>query len=195
MLVEVYSKRYLLEKHFESGINKHWREDNFIAIKSARLTAGIAGLVKKANGKLTLTKKATKILEANKRSQLFRHFFQTFTNKFLWGYNDGYPQQPIGQLGWAFSVILLDKYGNLPQTVDFFAEKYLRAFPKFITFFQPEYSTPEQQFLRCFKVRTFDRFFIWFGFVAVDGQNKISDLGIEKFMQTELVKRIFKIDW
>lgn len=130
----------------------------------------IGGLVKKVSGKLTLTNTATKLVEANNRLQLFSQFFQAFTNKFLWSFNDGYPEQPIGQLGWTFSVIMLDKFGDQTHTIYFYADKYLKAFPKFISFFRPDYSTPERQFFRCYGVRTFDRFFLWFGFVTVDKQ-------------------------
>lgn len=194
VMVELYDKRFLLDEHIESGITKLWKEDDCIAIKSARLTAEIAGLVKKVSGKLTLTKTATKLIETNNRLQLFRQFFQAFTNKFLWSCNDGYPEQPIGQLGWAFSVIMLDKFGDQPQKVDFYADKYLKAFPKFISFFRPDYSTPERQFFRCYGVRTFDRFFLWFGLVTVDKQKIFLDLDTDKFKRTDLVKSIFKID-
>lgn len=194
VMVELYDKKFLFDEHIESGITKLWKEDDCIAIRSARLTAEIAGLVKKVSGKLTLTKTATKLLETNNRLQLFRQFFQAFTDKFLWSFNDGYPEQPIGQLGWAFSVIMLDKFGDQPQTVDFYADKYLKAFPNFITFFRPDYSTPKRQFFRCYGVRTFDRFFLWFGFVTVDKQKIFLDLDTDKFKRTDLVKSIFKID-
>ncbi len=194
VMVELYDKRYLLEEHIENGITKLWREEDSVSIRSARLTAELAGLVKKVSGKLTLTKTATKLIDTNNRLQLFRQFFQAFTDKFLWSFNDGYPEQPIGQLGWAFSVIMLDKFGSQPQTVDFYADKYLKAFPKFITYFRPDYSTPERQFFRCYGVRTFDRFFLWFGLVTVEQQKKYLDLDTDKFKRTDLVKSIFKID-
>jgi hypothetical protein len=193
-MVELYDKKFLLDEHIESGITKLWKEDDCISIKSVRLTAEIAGLVRKANGKLLLTKKSTKLLETNSRSQLFKQFFQAFTDKFLWSFNDGYPEQPIGQLAWAFSVIMLEKFGDHPQTVEFYANKYLKAFPKFITFFKHEYATPERQFIRCYGLRTFYRFFLWFGFVTVDKQQKYLDLDKDKFIRTEVVSSIFKID-
>lgn len=194
VMVELYDKRYLLEERIESGITKLWREEDSVSIRSARLTAEVAGLVKKISGKLTLTKTATKLLETNNRLQIFRQFFLAFTEKFLWSFNDGYPEQPIGQLGWAFSVIMLDKYGDQPQTVEFYADKYLKAFPNFITFFRPDYSTPERQFFRCYGIRAFDRFFLWFGFVTVEKQKIFLDLDTDKFKRTDLVQNIIKID-
>lgn len=194
VMVELYNKRFLPDELIERGITKLWKEDDCIAIRSARITAELAGFVRKANGKLALTKQATKLLETNNRWQLFRQFFQAFTDKFLWSYNDRYPEEPIGQLGWAFSVIMLDKYGDQPQTVDFYAEKYLKAFPALITFFQPGYATPERQFLKCYGIRTFDRFFLWFGFVTVDKQKIFLNSDTDTYKRTDLVKSIFKIN-
>lgn len=194
VMVEIYDKGFLHDELIESGLTKLWKEDDCISIKSARLTAEIAGLVRKANGKLTLTKIGTKLFETNNRLQIFKQFFKAFTDKFLWSFNDGYPEHPIGQLAWAFSIIMLDKFGEQPQTVDLYADKYLKAFPKFITFFNHNFSTPERQFFNCYGVRTFDRFFLWFGFVIVDKQKKYLDLDTDKFKRTELVKSIFKID-
>lgn len=194
VIVELYAKRYLLEELVELGISKLWREEDSISIRSARLAAELGGLVKKVNGKLTLTRIASKLLETNDRLQIFKKFFQAFTDKFLWSFNDGYPEHPIGQLGWAFSLIMLEKYGDQPQSAEFYASKYLKAFPNFITFFQHGYSTPEKQFYRCYGVRTFDRFFYWFGFVTVNKQTLILDSDTDKIKRSDLVKSIFKID-
>jgi hypothetical protein len=195
VIVELYDKKFLLEELVERGISKLWREEDSISIRSARFAAEFAGLVKKINGKLTLTKTATKLLETNNRLQIFKQFFQAFTDKFLWSFNDGYPEQPIGQLGWAFSVIMLDKFGDQSQTADFYADKYLKAFPKFISLFRHEYDTPERQFNSCYSVRTFDRFFLWFGFVTVDKQKTFLDFNNYKLKRTDLVKSIFKINY
>lgn len=194
ILVELYNKRFLLEELIERGTATIWRERDCIAIRSARLAAEYSGLVKKRNFKLTLTKLAIKLLETNKRLQIFKHFFLSFTGKFVWSFNDFYPQQPIGQLGWAFSIMMLNKFGSQPRMVDFYAYKYLKAFPDFITFFQPDYSTPEKQFIHCYGLRTFKRFFLWFGFVTADMQKNYLDLDTDKFKRTDLVERIFKIE-
>lgn len=194
VMVELYDRRFLLDEDIESGLTKLWKEEDCISIMSARLTVQITGLVKKVNNKITLTKTGTKLLETNNRLQIFKQFFQAFTEKFLWSFNDGYPEQPIGQLAWGFSVLMLDKFKAQPQTVDFYAAQYLKAFPTFITFFHQDYSTPEQQFIRCYGIRTFARFFLWFGFVTVEKKHTYLHLDTDTFQPTDLVKRIFKIE-
>lgn len=194
VMVELYDKGFLPDDLIENGIVKLWREEDCISIRSARLTAELAGLVRKVAGKLTLTKSATKLLDTNNRSQIFKMFFRAFTEKFSWSYNDGYPEQPIGQLGWAFSVIMIDKYGDQPTTVDFYAGKFLKTFPYLITFFDADYSTPEKRFCRCYGVRVFERFFLWFGFIKPEKKKRFLDTGNDTVTRTDLVKSIFNID-
>lgn len=194
VMVELYDKRILLDEDIESGITKLWREQDCISIANARFTAELAGLVRKANGKLTITKKGVKLLQQENRIQLFKLFFQTFTDKLMWGSNDLYHDKTVGQLGWAFSMYMLKRFGDQANTVDFYAEKYLTAFPNFITFFNEFYSTPERQCAHCYGTRTFDRFLLWFGFVTVKRRKHYLDLEPDKFTRTDLVNKVFKFE-
>lgn len=193
VIVELYDKKFLLDDIIETGITKLSREQDCISILSARLTAEVAGLVKKANGKLSLTKTGTKLILPENRPELFKSFFQAFTDKFQWSFNDLYPEQPIGQLGWAFSLFMLNKFGNEPRLTSFYAEKYLKAFPHFISFFEYDFSA-QRQFKHCHGIRTFDRFLLWFGFVTVEKQSAFMDLDTDKYTRTDLVKQLFKFE-
>lgn len=194
VFVELYDKRFLLDEDIESGLIKLWKEDDWIVIKSARLSLELAGLVKRVSGKLTLTKKGIGLMQNRNRTELFKQFFQSFTDKFNWSFNDGYPEQPVGQLGWAFTAILLDKHGEEPLNMDFYAMKYLKAFPKFIEFFRPDYATVERQFLRCYSLRTFERFFLWFGIVKAEKKERKLNVDVDKYQRTDLLRKIFKFD-
>ena len=77
--------------------------------------------------KLSLTKNSQKVLKDD--FELFKLLFDTFRNKFNWGYFDGFEDRPIGPLGFGFTLILLSKYGGKPRSDVFYAEKYLKAFP------------------------------------------------------------------
>jgi len=194
VMFELYDKRILLDEQIESGLVKLWKEQDCISIANARFTAELAGLVRKANGKLTLTKKGAKLIQPENRIQLFKLFFQSFTEKLMWGSNDGYVDKTVGQLGWAFSIYMLIKFGDQAFTTDFYAEKYLKAFPNFITFFEPRFSTPEEQCAHCYGIRTFDRFLLWFGFVTVEKQKQYLDLETDKFLKTDIVNKVFKFE-
>lgn len=194
VMVELYDKRYLLEEHIEQGITKLWREEDCAAIRSARLTTELAGLVKKVKGKLSLTKTATQLLKTNNRLKLFELLFQAFTERFLWSYNDGYPEQHVGQLGWAFSIFMLNKFGEQPLNADFYAKHYRKAFPSLLSFFRDDSIPAERQFFRCYAIRTFDRFFLWFGFASVEQQNRFINLDSDKFTRSNLLREVFVIE-
>ena len=194
VMVEVYAHGFLPDEHIESGIVKLHREQDCISISAARFATEYAGLIKKAHGKLSLTKLGEKLLQSENRPELFTKILLSFTRDFNWGFHDGYPNQPIGQLGWAFTLYLLFKYGREPRTVTFYADKYLTAFPVFITFFQADFSTPKKLFIQCFHLRTFERFLLWFGFVSVQKQKKHSDPYTNTYSCSELMECLFMVE-
>jgi predicted transcriptional regulator len=104
VLVELYDKRFLLDEFIEMGLFKVAKEENWIAMQSGRFAVEQIGLVKKRNGKLSLTKKGEKLLEKNDRIGIFKALLEGFTMKFLWAYNDGYDSEDAVQFGWAFSM-------------------------------------------------------------------------------------------
>ncbi|HMU69276.1 MAG TPA: hypothetical protein PK511_10515 [Chitinophagales bacterium] len=193
VLTELYNYGYILEDFIEKGYVKLRREQDCAAILSARLTVELTGLVKRTNGKLTLTKAGIKLLNKYDRNKFFHLFMQAFTNKFAWSCNDGYGEDPVAQFGWAFSVILLDKYGDKPQEAIFYSEKFLNAFPNSVLFFQPGLSTPEHFYASCYELRTFHRFFEWFGFVNVEGQHNLLTREFKAYTKSEIINKIFRI--
>lgn len=195
VMVELYEKKFLPDRFIESGLTKLTREENCISIRSARLVAELARLVRKARGKVTLTKAAAKLLETNNRQEIFKLFFKAFVGKFNWGQNDGYPEIYLLQFAWGFSTILLNKYGGQPEPARFYATKFLKAFPHFITAFEGGDPTPEEQFSGCYAVRTFERFFLWLGFVTVDERKMFIDTDRDKYTGTGILKSIFTIDY
>ena len=133
-------------------------------------------------------------MQSDKRHELFRLTLQTFTGKFNWSYNDGYSEHPIGQLGWGFSIYLLFQFGSQPQTAQFYADKYLRAFPMFLRYFpQESLGTPQRSFTSCYLIRTFDRFLEWFGFVDIEKQKPALDSGKSIIKRTDALAQTFYI--
>lgn len=191
VMVELYEKKYLLDEFIESGLIKLWKEQDCISIRSARFAAEFAGFVKKVHGRLSLTKKGAKLLQAENRVQLFQEFLESFTGKFGWGYNDGYPDKPIGQLGWAFSLFMLNKFGDEPRAVNFYAQKYIKAFPMFISEFPMDYDSPQRQYASCYAIRTFPRFFLWFGFIETEEKKSLLDYKSNLAKKTSVVNQLF----
>lgn len=133
--------------------------------------AGLACLVR---GQLLLTKKGSQLLNLAHRRTLWALVLDTLTNCFLWASHDGYLSQTVGQTGWAYSVYLLARFGDQPQPVSFYAERYQRAFP-FVRaeFTNPAYRTPLEQLTHCYGVRTFERGINWFGLLGPELQSAV----------------------
>ena len=110
IVADIYQQGFMKEMQFEKGISKLYKETDSLTINLTRLLIEIAGLVKKRQGKLSLTKKGTQILADDQ--ELLRLLLLTFATKFNWAYYDGYGENQIGQLGYGFSLILFDLLGN-----------------------------------------------------------------------------------
>ena len=192
VMVEIYDHKFLLDEMIESGIVKLWKEQDCISIMVARLVVDLAGLIKKSTGKLFLTKEGTRLLKPENRLQLFKEIFKAHSTDFNWGYCDGYPQRPIGQLGFGFSLYLLDQFGEQLQSASFYVEKYMKAFPQLLEFFpDQQFSSGKRLFERCYRLRTIDRFLEWYGFVTVERIRKISDDDNYNVKRNNLFRQVF----
>jgi hypothetical protein len=195
VIVELYDKKYIYDLLIESGITKLWKEQDCIAILSTKIVTEIAGITKKASNKMTLTKKGTSFLKLENRQVFFELFLSTFADKFNWGFNDNYPEKPIGQIGWTFSIYLLEKYGKEFQSDSFYAEKYLKALPNLVNQFETDgLRTQREKFIDCYGIRTFERFLEWFGLVETKSETKKKWSEELHIKPTEILTKVFKID-
>ncbi|RLZ07806.1 hypothetical protein [Faecalibacter macacae] len=188
IIVELYSYKYITDHMIESGISKLSREQDSIAIQNAKFVCEIAKLTKKREGKLSLTKIGEKQLVD--RQSLFRLILTTFSFDFNWAINDGYPDEPIAQYGNLYTIYCLLKFGKTEKPTQFYADKYLQIFEKFLPLFNDSlHSKPEQQFSNCFEIRSFYRFTDWFGFTQTTDK-KYGEINNTK--TTEILDKVYK---
>lgn len=182
---KIYQQGYLKDYAIENGISKLYGENSVATIELTRIILELSSLVKKKNNKLSITKKGEKILEDP--HTLFLHIFEVFTTKFNWGYFDNYENDEIGQMGFGFSLILLNKYGSKMRDSSFYAEKYLKAF-NYTENVISEYSNENH---RMYEVRTYNRFLKYFGLVEIkEGESILDSIEIKT---TQLFKELIKI--
>jgi len=183
IVAELYGKGFMKDYFIENGISKLYRESDVPSINLAKILVELSTLVKKRNNKLTLTKKGTE--QIDKEHFIYQNIFKTFTEKFNWSYFDGFSNEEIGQFGFGFTLILLDKYGKEYRSTEFYADKYLKAFD-----FKAK--NPELEFAdnpkRAYIIRTFERFLDYFGFTEYDNDGK--NLKVKK---TKLFNELIKI--
>ena len=179
----------------ESRNLKVYKEFDCLAIFCARVVVQVSGLVKKSGGKLSLTKMATKLLDANSRVELFKKILMAYTTKLNWAIADYCTEYPAAQFGWAFSIYLLLTYGDQEHNSDFYGEKHLTAFPGFEDCFHyTSYCTSKGFFLVCYEIRTLEHFWEWFGFVYYTHKAKLLDKVPSTFRKTELLDKVFTFD-
>ena len=195
VLHELYSHKFITETFIESGIVKLSREQDSVVITSVHRSTLLTGLIKEKKGKLGLTKDGEKLLSSVDRSELFQMVFSIFTTRFEWASNDRYPPGDDGQIGWAFTVYLIDKYGSDDHSVEFYGEKYLKAFPNCLAHFTPApWEKSEGQFMSCYQVRTFTRFLEWFGLVKVESTHEIRNAHLDLVKCTDVFGRVFRFE-
>lgn len=195
VLVELYNHRLILEDGVEWGIHKLTREVDSEALSTLHYNTVFAGLIKKQYGRLILTKAGEKLLLPEKRNMLFLKTLQSYTEKLPWSTLDGYPELPVGNLGWGFTIILLMKYGDQQHEKKFYAEKYVRAFPSLLENFPPSsFSSPKHNLIRCYCLRSFDRFLEWWGFATAEESNSWFDRELIKITRTPALTEVFQAD-
>jgi hypothetical protein len=148
-----------------------------------------SGIIKKRYNKLSLTKSGEKLLTDTQK--FFRKIWDTYTIKVNWAYFDGYTEEPVGQFGYSFSLILLQKYGQELKLDKFYGDKYYDAFPMIYQDYAPEpYSDPITTNIRCYSIRTFDRFLYYFGLIEIEQERWDADKFIRK---AELFDRLIRV--
>ncbi|MCF8259487.1 MAG: hypothetical protein K9J12_01820 [Melioribacteraceae bacterium] len=170
LVSDIYQQGFLKDEYVEKGISKLNKESDSMTINLTRILIELSGLVKKRNGKLSLTKSSKKVLGDD--FELLRLIFLTIATKFNWPYYDGYGENQIGQRGYGFSLILLSKYGDDRRQDSFYAKKYFDAFPQLLESIEPDYDALEGHTARCYSIRTFDRFLDYFGLINIEKEGK-----------------------
>lgn len=169
IVADLYKQGFYKEEMIESGIVKLYKQTDSHSIDLAMKLADMAGLTKKRYNKLSLTKNGEKLLGNN--AELLRQLLSTFGFKFNWAYYDRYEWETIGQIGFAFSLVLLKRYGDKKRRDAFYAKKYFGAFPDFYEGEDAQTEIEENPWnpaLSCYFIRTFERFLHLFGLVEIE---------------------------
>ncbi len=188
MVTELSGQNILLNEDRFSSRKKLFRESDSYSTILTRFIMELSGIIKKRYNKLSLTQKGEKLLSEN--NLLLKTILEVYCNRFNWAYFDGYGENRIGQFGFAFTLILLSKYGDKKRLDNFYADKYINAFPDLIL----QAPLPDFGYRldaeRCYSTRSFDRFLKLFGLVEIEQERWDSPKHVWK---TELFDKLFKI--
>jgi len=191
VIKDMYAQHFIEDYSIEAGITKLTTEKDSNTIHLTRLLLELAGIIKKRNNKLSLTRAGEKTLRKDDDT-LLRLLLSTFCTKFNWAYFDGFGENRIGQMGFGFSFVLLDNFGREKNKDSYYAEKYFDAYPALINHDRvSEYRTAEETSYLCYSIRTFERFLEYFGLVTVTHERRFD---ADTFIQiTPLFTKLVKI--
>ncbi len=146
------------------------------SVEMARAILEILGWTKIRKGMLSLTVKGTKALsnidEAANKILLFS-LIGVGLDSF-----DGYEDERIGNLGMAYSVWLLNKFGSEWRAGKFYQEHYRKAFN-----YRDVYN--------CYEIRVFSRLFYWLGLVEKRLNKHSGSPFFKEYRKTDLLSMIF----
>lgn len=142
-------------------------ETDFEQLHCTRVLAELAGLICQQRGRFVLTPEGQQLLTPEQLNRVYWRLFRAYTTQFNWAYRDGHPEADIVQHAFLFNLFLLQQYGDTPRSSQFYADKFLTAFPAGLALFpESSYSTPEKDAAHCYSLRTLERFARFFGLVA-----------------------------
>lgn len=187
-VIELYNMGHFKEKYIEQGYVKLKRENDSDVISLAHYILVASGICLKRHSKLSLTKKGVKLLESD--ADLFEYLFLFFVNCYVWSSNDNWGMEEVGQFGAAFTLILVDKYGSEKKTSEFYAEKYMNAFPMLMDDYEePMTGTLAGLFAYSYCLRAIHHFLGYWGLVKIDRSGQNFD-AIEYITKTPLFDKL-----
>lgn len=168
------SKRYfkLYPEPLMSGRSVR-TETNFEPLHTIRLTAQLAGLVRKYKGRLLLTKKCVKSLESYGLREVYLLLVYSYIRKFNWGYRDAYGEVGFIQQSFLFTLYLLHQYGKSWRPATFYSDNFIGAFPMILREIEPKlYEPPEDTLRKVYILRVLQRFAGFFGLADIEQISK-----------------------
>jgi len=190
LMKDIYSKHYLLDRWIENGIIKIHAEYDWLILHNVKIVLTQAGLIKKKNNYLSLTKKCKTLLMDDNYWKIFYQLLKTFTLDFNWSYNDGFDNVEVGQVGFLYSLYIINKYGAEERELKYFTDLYFLTFPIFLENAEGEASNLSL----AFHTRFIERFALWFGFIEgekVKGSNYFDrKINIKR---TKLLEQLFQV--
>ena len=158
---------------------KRFNEYDAKAVEFARALLEVHGWTKIRKGMLSLTAKGKKAI-ANIDEAANEILYFSLAGNILHTV-DGHENQQIGNVGTAYSVWLLNKFGSEWRDGYFYQEQY-----------QKVVNIPERY--NMYAVRVFERLFYWLGIVDVREVNKYTPNFRKEFKKTDLLPMIFSFN-
>lgn len=197
VLRELYDTRLFPYSSIDDGTIKLLSEDNFPMLMTAHALCQVAKLIKKQQGKVSLTKKGLQLLQGPV-ALLYLELLKTYTQRLNWSYNEGwsYGVDETGQIGWATIMYEFVRQGDTEQSDLVYAKQYFQLFPNIVALYhESAYNPSIESATSDFRRRFFQGFCQIFGLAEIIRKNT-DQFGIvnECFIKrTDLCERVFRL--
>ena len=126
---EIYDVFSLKDRIIEMNLVRLYSELSSEAVHLTRELSEICGFIEIENNKLLVNPVWRNHYINKNRSKIFRRLFIGFTIHYDWS-KIGFCTNPnSGQIGFAFILYLLSRYGKNFKLLSFYINKYVKAFP------------------------------------------------------------------
>jgi hypothetical protein len=146
-------------------------EARFPSLHLARSLAEYAGLLRRRSGAFHLTRKGRALYQHHGMAGVYPALLRAHATRLEWSSLDGWPRLGVLQASFAFSLLLLARFGRSERSAAFYAERWLRAFPgaddAFVGVGDGSDAAALAAFTRCYEARVIERFMALFGLVEV----------------------------
>lgn len=145
------------------------KEDDFFELHVARIVLELAGFLRKVKGRFYVTRKYQKIVAKSGLRGIYPIIFKVYCREFNWGYWDHFSEASIIQQSFLFTLYLLNIDGEKMVCTSVYEDKFLQAFPMVIAEMESSpYSTPDEDFRRCYYYRAYKRFLVFLGLAELE---------------------------
>lgn len=166
MVTELLAKDYV-QKALNLDIQDETRKEaTAFPVHLTRIIMEICRMTKVRHNKLSMTASGIKLICGGDH-QLFTQVFTIFTTYFNWGYGGFIDEQKIGRFGFAFSLILISRYGGEMRPPEFYAKKYFKAFPQLLEGLPVRYLPKTELGVIVYSRRVIHLFLKYFGLVTI----------------------------
>lgn len=189
--VKIVKELYTLgvpDDNIETGYFKLAKEQDSNTVRIVRILAQSASLIKIRKGALFLTVEG--IHNFKDDALLLKTLFVTFCSKIDWKIFDIFSAYcDINKFEFAFSIVMLGRYGAERRIDNFYAEKNYKAFPIFSYYLVPDYIPSNYTYY--YTRRIIKGFMSYFGLIELEkGLKRINPCYLKK---SAIFDKLFRI--
>jgi len=104
-------------------------ESQFNSLHVVRMLSEMSGMIRKLHGRFVTTNGCLQLQKRSGFNEIYPRLFKAYVTKANWQHLYNAPATPFMQRSFAFSLYLLDKFGDDWRPASFYEDAFINAFP------------------------------------------------------------------